>query len=115
MTAWFVESSSRAVEVFYLKFNRSLEASITISTGWFYEDRGFRCSSPHNRCGSCTIGFVRLNAGDFEEAVEEDAKTAVQDGTIYDANLKQLFQEFDPGDPESQLPSNTTRIMQALE
>ncbi|KAK2395440.1 hypothetical protein QL285_057178 [Trifolium repens] len=31
--AWFVESSSRAVEVFYLKFNRSLEASITISTG----------------------------------------------------------------------------------
>jgi hypothetical protein len=33
MTAWFVESSSKAIEVFYLKFNRSLEASITISTG----------------------------------------------------------------------------------
>jgi hypothetical protein len=33
----------------------------------------------------------------------------------YDATLKQLFQEFDPGDPESQLASNTTRIMQALE
>ncbi|WJX90234.1 hypothetical protein P8452_72153 [Trifolium repens] len=31
--AWFVESSSKAIEVFYLKFNRSLEASITISTG----------------------------------------------------------------------------------
>ncbi|WJX13748.1 hypothetical protein P8452_04103 [Trifolium repens] len=62
--------------------------------------------------------FSMFSAGDFEEAVEEDAKTAVQDGTVhpltnyvmnyvkflydYDATLKQLFQEFDPGDPESQ-------------
>ncbi|WJX17865.1 hypothetical protein P8452_07728 [Trifolium repens] len=70
--------------------------------------------------------------GDFEEAVEKDAtKTAVQDGTVhpltsyvinyvkflydYQATLKQLFQEFDPGDPESQLASVTTRIMQALQ
>lgn len=70
--------------------------------------------------------------GDFEEAVEKDAtKTAVQDGTVhpltsyvinyvkflydYQATLKQLFQEFDPADPESQLASVTTRIMQALQ
>ncbi|KAJ1384781.1 Exocyst complex component Exo70 [Sesbania bispinosa] len=70
--------------------------------------------------------------GDFEEAVEKDAtKTAVLDGTVhpltsyvinyvkflydYQSTLKQLFQEFDPNDPESQLGSVTTRIMQALQ
>ncbi|GMY25371.1 exocyst complex component EXO70A1 [Fagus crenata] len=70
--------------------------------------------------------------GDFEEAVEKDAtKTAVLDGTVhpltsyvinyvkflfdYQSTLKQLFQEFDSGDPESQLASVTTRIMQALQ
>ncbi|CAL0321520.1 unnamed protein product [Lupinus luteus] len=69
---------------------------------------------------------------DFEEAVEKDAtKTAVLDGTVhpltsyvinyvkflydYQSTLKQLFQEFDPNDPESQLASVTTRIMQALQ
>jgi len=35
--------------------------------------------------------------------------------TSYQATLKQLFQEFDPADPESQLASVTTRIMQALQ
>ncbi|WCJ34201.1 exocyst subunit exo70 family protein A2 [Euphorbia peplus] len=70
--------------------------------------------------------------GDFEEAVEKDAtKTAVLDGTVhpltsyvinyvkflfdYQSTLKQLFQEFDSNDPESQLASVTTRIMQALQ
>ncbi len=33
----------------------------------------------------------------------------------YQSTLKQLFQEFDSGDPESQLASVTTRIMQALQ
>lgn len=33
----------------------------------------------------------------------------------YQATLKQLFQEFDPSDPEAQLASVTTRIMQALQ
>lgn len=33
----------------------------------------------------------------------------------YQFTLKQLFQEFDPGDPEAQLASVTTRIMQALQ
>ncbi|XP_028784946.1 exocyst complex component EXO70A1 [Neltuma alba] len=70
--------------------------------------------------------------GDFEEAVEKDAtKTTVLDGTVhpltsyvinyvkflydYQSTLKQLFQEFDAGDPEEQLASVTTRIMQALQ
>ncbi|PON43334.1 Exocyst complex protein [Parasponia andersonii] len=70
--------------------------------------------------------------GDFEEAVEKDAtKTAVLDGTVhpltsyvinyvkflfdYQSTLKQLFQEFDDGDPEDQLASVTTRIMMALQ
>ncbi|OAY42986.1 exocyst complex component EXO70A1 [Manihot esculenta] len=70
--------------------------------------------------------------GDFEEAVEKDAtKTAVLDGTVhpltsyvinyvkflfdYQTTLKQLFQEFDASDPEAQLASVTTRIMQALQ
>ncbi|XP_068316139.1 exocyst complex component EXO70A1-like [Pyrus communis] len=70
--------------------------------------------------------------GDFEEAVEKDAtKTAVLDGTVhpltsyvinyvkflfdYQPTLKQLFQEFDEGEPESQLSKVTTRIMQALQ
>ncbi|GAB4856290.1 hypothetical protein Ancab_014218 [Ancistrocladus abbreviatus] len=70
--------------------------------------------------------------GDFEEAVEKDAtKTAVLDGTVhpltsyvinyvkflfdYQSTLKQLFQEFDDNDPDSQLASVTTRIMQALQ
>ncbi|XP_048321237.1 exocyst complex component EXO70A1 [Ziziphus jujuba] len=70
--------------------------------------------------------------GDFEEAVEKDAtKTAVLDGTVhpltsyvinyvkflfdYQSTLKQLFQEFDNGDPEAQLATITTRIMQALQ
>lgn len=69
---------------------------------------------------------------DFEEAVEKDAtKTAVLDGTVhpltsyvinyvkflfdYQSTLKQLFQEFDASDPDSQLTSVTTRIMQALQ
>ncbi|KAK7268091.1 hypothetical protein RIF29_20777 [Crotalaria pallida] len=69
---------------------------------------------------------------DFEEAVEKDAtKTAVLDGTVhpltsyvinyvkflydYQSTLKQLFQEFDSTDPEAQLASVTTRIMQALQ
>lgn len=33
----------------------------------------------------------------------------------YQTTLKQLFQEFDPSDPEAQLASVTTRIMQALQ
>lgn len=33
----------------------------------------------------------------------------------YQSTLKQLFQEFDAGDPEQQLGSITTRIMQALQ
>ncbi|KAE8125191.1 hypothetical protein FH972_020024 [Carpinus fangiana] len=70
--------------------------------------------------------------GDFEEAVEKDAtKTSVLDGTVhpltsyvinyvkflfdYQSTLKQLFQEFDHADPEAQLASVTTRIMQALQ
>ncbi|KDP36125.1 hypothetical protein JCGZ_08769 [Jatropha curcas] len=70
--------------------------------------------------------------GDFEEAVEKDAtKTAVLDGTVhpltsyvinyvkflfdYQSTLKQLFQEFDASDPEAQLATVTTRIMQALQ
>ncbi|KAJ4823745.1 hypothetical protein Tsubulata_005567 [Turnera subulata] len=70
--------------------------------------------------------------GDFEEAVEKDAtKTAVLDGTVhpltsyvinyvkflfdYQSTLKQLFQEFDASDPDEQLASVTTRIMQALQ
>ncbi|TXG58150.1 hypothetical protein EZV62_015979 [Acer yangbiense] len=70
--------------------------------------------------------------GDFEEAVEKDAtKTAVFDGTVhpltsyvinyvkflfdYQTTLKQLFQEFDDGDPDAQLATVTTRIMQALQ
>ncbi|KAL6273329.1 hypothetical protein ACE6H2_024021 [Prunus campanulata] len=70
--------------------------------------------------------------GDFEEAVEKDAtKTTVLDGTVhpltsyvinyvkflfdYQSTLKQLFQEFDDGDSESQLTAVTTRIMQALQ
>ncbi|GAV57320.1 Exo70 domain-containing protein [Cephalotus follicularis] len=69
---------------------------------------------------------------DFEEAVEKDAtKTAVLDGTVhpltsyvinyvkflfdYQSTLKQLFQEFSDSDPDSQLASVTTRIMQALQ
>ncbi|CAM8878785.1 unnamed protein product [Rhodiola kirilowii] len=70
--------------------------------------------------------------GDFEEAVEKDAtKTAVLDGTVhpltsyvinyvkflfdYQSTLKQLFQEFDNTEPNSQLASVTMRIMQALQ
>ncbi|KAM7499949.1 hypothetical protein LguiA_024363 [Lonicera macranthoides] len=70
--------------------------------------------------------------GDFEEAVEKDAtKTAVLDGTVhpltsyvinyvkflfdYQSTLKQLFKEFDNSDPDAQLGSVTTRIMQALQ
>lgn len=70
--------------------------------------------------------------GDFEEAVEKDAtKTAVLDGTVhpltsyvinyvkflfdYQSTLKQLFQEFEEGDADSQLASVTTHIMQALQ
>ncbi|XP_004303435.1 PREDICTED: exocyst complex component EXO70A1 [Fragaria vesca subsp. vesca] len=70
--------------------------------------------------------------GDFEEAVEKDAtKTAVLDGTVhpltsyvinyvkflfdYQSTLKQLFQEFDEGDADSQLTTVTTRIMSALQ
>ncbi|XP_022132414.1 exocyst complex component EXO70A1 isoform X2 [Momordica charantia] len=69
---------------------------------------------------------------DFEEAVEKDAtKTAVLDGTVhpltsyvinyvkflfdYRSTLKQLFQDFDVGDPDAQLATITTRIMQALQ
>nr|XP_016442484.1 PREDICTED: exocyst complex component EXO70A1-like [Nicotiana tabacum] len=69
---------------------------------------------------------------DFEEAVEKDAtKTAVSDGTVhpltsyvinyvkflfdYQSTLKQLFQEFENGDSNSQLASVTMRIMQALQ
>ncbi|KAM7262262.1 hypothetical protein ACFE04_021339 [Oxalis oulophora] len=69
---------------------------------------------------------------DFEEAVEKDAtKTAVLDGTVhpltsyvinyvkflfdYRTTLKQLFQEFDDTDPDSQLATVTIRIMQALQ
>lgn len=33
----------------------------------------------------------------------------------YQSTLKQLFQEFDDGDSESQLTAVTTRIMQALQ
>jgi len=33
----------------------------------------------------------------------------------YQSTLKQLFQEFDPNDPEGQLAIITTRIMQALQ
>lgn len=33
----------------------------------------------------------------------------------YQSTLKQLFQEFDHADPEAQLASVTTRIMQALQ
>jgi hypothetical protein len=33
----------------------------------------------------------------------------------YQSTLKQLFQEFDASDPDSQLTSVTTRIMQALQ
>jgi len=36
-------------------------------------------------------------------------------GGSYQSTLKQLFQEFDPSDPEAQLASVTTRIMQALQ
>ncbi|XP_042463890.1 exocyst complex component EXO70A1-like [Zingiber officinale] len=71
--------------------------------------------------------------GDFQEAVEKDAsKTFIADGTVhpltsyvinyvkflfdYQATLKQLFQEFGPGDgASSQLASITMRIMQALQ
>ncbi|KAK4480435.1 hypothetical protein RD792_013508 [Penstemon davidsonii] len=70
--------------------------------------------------------------GDFQEAVEKDAtKTAVADGTVhpltsyvinyvkflfdYQSTLKQLFQEFENGDSNSQLAAVTTRIMQALQ
>ncbi|KAL5100647.1 hypothetical protein RYX36_004974 [Vicia faba] len=79
------------------------------------------------------LGVERLTQetfGDFEEAVEKDAtKTVVQDGSVhpltsyvinyvkflydYQETLKQLFQEFDPGDPEAQLASVTTRICNA--
>ncbi|OMO68578.1 Exocyst complex protein Exo70 [Corchorus olitorius] len=69
---------------------------------------------------------------DFEEEVEKDAtKTAVVDGTVhpltsyvinyvkflfdYQSTLKQLFQEFDDSDPDEQLTTITTRIMQALQ
>ncbi|KAK4337716.1 hypothetical protein RND71_042203 [Anisodus tanguticus] len=69
---------------------------------------------------------------DFEEAVEKDAtKTAVSDGTVhpltsyvinyvkflfdYQSTLKQLFQEFENGDSNSQLAAVTMRIMQALQ
>ncbi|KAK4373519.1 hypothetical protein RND71_008903 [Anisodus tanguticus] len=69
---------------------------------------------------------------DFEEAVEKDAtKTAVSDGTVhpltsyvinyvkflfdYQSTLKQLFQEFEGGDSNSQLAAVTMRIMQALQ
>ncbi|WMV53696.1 hypothetical protein MTR67_047081 [Solanum verrucosum] len=69
---------------------------------------------------------------DFEEAVEKDAtKTAVSDGTVhpltsyvinyvkflfdYQSTLKQLFQEFENGDSNSQLATVTMRIMQALQ
>ncbi|MED6106593.1 hypothetical protein PIB30_005877 [Stylosanthes scabra] len=69
---------------------------------------------------------------DFEELIENDAtKTAVLDGTVhpltsyvinyvkflfdYQSTLKQIFHEFDPNDPESQLANLTTRIMQALQ
>uniref|UniRef100_A0A7N0T318 Exocyst subunit Exo70 family protein n=1 Tax=Kalanchoe fedtschenkoi TaxID=63787 RepID=A0A7N0T318_KALFE len=70
--------------------------------------------------------------GDFEEAVEKDAtKTAVQDGTVhpltsyvinyvkflfdYQTTLKQLFQENENGESNTQLASVTMRIMQALQ
>ena len=33
----------------------------------------------------------------------------------YQTTLKQLFQEFDDGDPDAQLATVTTRIMQALQ
>ncbi|KAL9673242.1 hypothetical protein QQ045_029496 [Rhodiola kirilowii] len=69
---------------------------------------------------------------DFEEAVEKDAtKTAVLDGTVhpltsyvinyikflfdYQSTLKQLFQEFDGGEPDSQIGAVTKRIIQALQ
>ncbi|XP_010555667.1 PREDICTED: exocyst complex component EXO70A1-like [Tarenaya hassleriana] len=69
---------------------------------------------------------------DFEEAVEKDAtRTAVMDGTVhpltsyvinyvkflfdYQSTLRLLFQEFDSNDPDSELASVTTRIMQALQ
>ncbi|XP_038972995.1 exocyst complex component EXO70A1-like, partial [Phoenix dactylifera] len=71
--------------------------------------------------------------GDFEEAVEKDAtKTTVADGTVhpltsyvinyvkflfdYQTTLKQLFQDFKPGDDSnSELASVTMHIMQALQ
>ncbi|GMI71094.1 exocyst subunit exo70 family protein A2 [Hibiscus trionum] len=70
--------------------------------------------------------------GDFEEAVAKDAtKTAVLDGTVhpltsyvinyvkflfdYKTTLEQLFQEFEGGDPNSQLKNLTKRIMEALQ
>ncbi|KAL9263210.1 Exocyst complex component EXO70A1-like protein [Drosera capensis] len=70
--------------------------------------------------------------GDFEEAIEKDCtRTAVLDGTVhpltsyvinyvkflfdYQSTLKLLFQEFNEGDPDSQLASLTARIMQALQ
>lgn len=37
------------------------------------------------------------------------------DAHSYQTTLKQLFQEFDASDPEAQLASVTTRIMQALQ
>ncbi|RDY06674.1 Exocyst complex component EXO70A1, partial [Mucuna pruriens] len=62
---------------------------------------------------------------DFEEAVEKDAtKTTVMDGTVhpltsYVINYVKFLYEwvilFDPNDPEAQLATVTTRIMQALQ
>uniref|UniRef100_A0A0C9S811 Exocyst subunit Exo70 family protein n=1 Tax=Wollemia nobilis TaxID=56998 RepID=A0A0C9S811_9CONI len=70
--------------------------------------------------------------GDFEEAVEKDAtKTSILDGTVhpltsyvinyvkflfdYQSTLKQLFQENDGGQSNSQLAAATMRIMSALQ
>ncbi|KAL9265836.1 Exocyst complex component EXO70A1-like protein [Drosera capensis] len=63
---------------------------------------------------------ARETFNDFEEAVEKDAtKTSVSDGTVHPltsySTLKQLFQEFDSKDANSQLASVTMRIMQALQ
>ncbi|KAJ8754591.1 hypothetical protein K2173_010197 [Erythroxylum novogranatense] len=69
---------------------------------------------------------------DFEEAVERDStRTAVLDGTVhpltsyvinyvkflfdYQTTLKQLFEDFEASDPDAQIATLTTRIMQALQ
>ncbi|XP_042458540.1 exocyst complex component EXO70A1-like isoform X1 [Zingiber officinale] len=97
---------------------------------------GKACSGMRNSAFTLTRHLAQTaqeTFGDFQEAVEKDAsKTFIADGTVhpltsyvinyvkflfdYQATLKQLFQEFGPGDgASSQLASITMRIMQALQ